>query len=242
VTLARDLSHSTVERIVDRFGLTEVTAADGGALLPLPGPMPGAGGECRVWHGDRVETMVYVGLAFPPANLDSHMLFAFTPGDSAVPHFTVDSVMSGPTFAFHLDLIPRADLGAHLAYMDAVYAPITDVFEAGRAIEGLSAAALSPRQLALMSPWMLAYRATEEAFSQIDSAVLAYFDHWTKLLDNGLPSDALEHIEESALRVRDRNNRAALFNPDVDPVWNQINPLIGDEASARIRALLRGEE
>lgn len=238
MTLARDLSLSTVERIVERFSLTETTAADGGPYMPLPGPMPGAGGECRVWTGDRIERMVYVGLAFPPANLDSHMLFAFTPSTDAAPHFTLDSVIAGPNHAFHLDLIPRVDLGAHLAYMDACFAPLTEAFEAGRSIDGLSAAHLSPRQLALMSPWMLAYRATEDAFAKINGAVGAYLDHWTKLVENGVTAD----VDAAGLSDRDARNRAALFNPDVDPVWNQISPLIGEDRNARIRALLRGED
>lgn len=242
LTLARDLSHSTLQRIVERFDLTEQTGSDGGAFIPLPGPMPGAGGECRIWSGKEIERMVYVGLAVPPANLDSHMLFAFPPTDGPLPHFTLDSIAAGPGYAFHLDLIPRVDLGANLSYMDAVFGPLTETFDAGRAIEGLGAAHLSPRQLALMSPWMLAYRATEPAFRAIEGCVQSYLDHWTKLLENGLPATITDDLDPAGLATRDQRNRAALFNPEVDPVWNQIRPLIGDENVARIINLLMGKD
>jgi hypothetical protein len=241
MTLAQELCSRTTDRIVERFGLAERTGADGGPHLPLPGQAPGADGVCRVWEGDTVARVVYVGLAFPPANLDSHMIFAFTPGTSLVPHFTLDSVIAGPNHAFHLDLIPKVDLASQLAYMDHVYAPLTEEFTRGRDLEGLSRADLSPRQLALMSPWMLAYRATAEAFAAISPVVDAYLDHWSKLVEGGVDADIVAGEGVAVAADRDRRNRTALFDPDVDPVWNQIEPLIGAEAGATIRALLRGE-
>ena len=76
--------------------------------------------------------MVTSTIVVPPIQLDSHMMFAFTPSDSAVPHFTLDSVRAGDHHAFHLDLIPRLDLGAHLAYMDACFTPLTPTFDWGK--------------------------------------------------------------------------------------------------------------
>ena len=58
----------------------------------------------------------------------------------------------GEQYAFHLDLIPRVDLGANLDYMNAVFNPLTGIFTEACAIEGLSPAEISPRQKALMSP------------------------------------------------------------------------------------------
>jgi hypothetical protein len=242
MSLAGELCSRTLMRVLERFPLQEHTGAGGGPYLPLPGPMPGAGGECRVWSGGSVERVVYVGLAFPPAELDSHMVFAFGPTGSAVPHFTLDSVSAGGGYAFHLDLIQRVDLGANLAYLDAVYGELTESFEQASAIEGLTRAHLSPRQLALMSPWMLAHRADAAAFGVIEPHVQAYVDHWAKLVVNGIPVDADPGLDATALADRDRRNRAALFNADVDPVWDQIAPIIGADNSERIQQLLRGEE
>lgn len=241
-TLAGEHSDHTLARILDRFTLDEVTGDDGAAYLPLPGPMPDAGGVCRVWTGDGdIERMVYVGIAFPPAQLDSHMIFAFGRSTNALPHFTLDSISAPGTFAFHLDLIQRVDLGSNLAYMDGVYGPITDVNAKAKQLEGLSEAALSPRQLALMSPWMLASRADDAAFRAIREHIDAYFEQWATLVEQGLPAGADPGLDGEALADRDRRNREALFNPDVDPVWHQITPIIGEENAGRIIEVLQGK-
>jgi hypothetical protein len=242
VTLARDLADRTIARLVDRHGLREQEGDAGGPYLPLPGQVPGAEGTCRVWAGDAVERVVYVGLGFPPAELDSHMVFAFTPAESLVPHFTLDSVQASGMRAFHLDLVPRVDLGSQLNYLDHVFAPLTGPYEKGRTLPGLTEADLSPRQLALMSPWMLAYRADDAAFTAIEEFVHAYLDHWGELLDEGVAAATVEGMVSSEIAERDRRNRTALFNPDVDPVWAKIEPLIGAEAGEHIRELLRGAE
>ena len=65
--------------------------------------------------------MVNISLVVPHFHLDSHMIFAFTPENSAVPHFTLDSVANGDNYAFHLDLIPRVDLATSLPYLDTVW-------------------------------------------------------------------------------------------------------------------------
>ncbi len=268
MTLARTLSLGTLEKIQGRFALREV----GAPYLTLSNPaFPQPLGACRLFTGERVRKMVYIGLTFPPAGLDSHMIFAFTPPDSLTPHFTLDSVLAGPHFAFHLDLIPRVDLGANLAYLNAVFQPavcrklcnsacrrgsesrayeithksanrlqpLTAELDAAKKIEGLTPAQLSPRQYALMSPWMLAYRATESAFAQIDGAVNAYLEHWFGVVENGVSAPVSDGLSPAE---RDRLNRAAIFNPEVDPVWAQIDRMLGAEVSAKLREILRNQE
>lgn len=191
----------------------------------LTSPMQPHVGALRVWRGTAgVAKAVYAGITVDAIGLDSHMLFAFTDADSAVPHFTLDSVMAGGALAFHLDLIPRADLGSELAYMDHCYTPLTEDFDRFQAADGLSRAEISPRQRAVMSPWMYSHRATPDAFAQLSAAVQRYRQHWSRLVHDGVP------VPVSSLVERDRRNRAALFNPDVDPVWNQIQRLLGDQA------------
>jgi hypothetical protein len=233
------LSHNTLEKIQQRFGLVEV----GRPYRVIESQIPPGGpvGEMRVWRGEKVRKLVYVGISVPMMQLDSHMIFAFTPPESPVPHFTLDSVLAGPTFAFHLDLIPRLDLGVNLAYMDAVFGDLTAVYESTRKTEGLSEARLSPRQYAIMSPWMLVHRATEAAYQAIEPAVDFYRDHWAGLVENGLPEDTLNGITPEQLAERDRLNRALIFNPAVDPVWNQLKPLIGEAMGAEMRGVLSGQ-
>lgn len=242
ISLPRALSEQTLDRIVDRLGLTERHGPDGGAFLPLESQLPmaqGPIGDLRIYTGGPLYQLVTVRIVVPAMQLDSHMLFAFTPGSSAIPHFTVDSVAAGGHFAFHLDLIPRRDLGASLAYMDQVFGPIDETCEMAKGIEGLSAAHLSRRQLAIMSPWMLAYRASEDAFAQITDPVNGYLDQWFSLLDQGLDAAALDGTDGASLAARDGQNKAIIFDPDVDPVWNQIGPLVGEETGIRMRDILK---
>lgn len=232
MSLALDVCQRTVDAIVARAGLTEELGADGGPLLTLTSPMtPDPVGRLRVWRGEKgVAKAVYCGLAVPAIGLDSHMLFAFSSEDSLVPHFTLDSVFAGDTFAFHLDLIPRLELGTHLAYMDAAYEPLTPTFDDVQGRDGLTTAHIGPRQKAMMSPWMCVNRATEEAFTKMGPAVEAYLDHWVSLVENGFSDEVVASAADTDVPGRDRVERANLFSADVDPVWNQITQLIGDQA------------
>lgn len=238
----RALWDTTLNRIVERFSLIEATGKDGGPWLPLYSQAPmfdGRVGETRLFRGGPLFQVVTTSMVVPPIQLDSHMLFAFTPSAGAVPHFTLDSVQAGEHYAFHLDLIPRADLGAHLSYMDHCFTPLTEAFERCEALEGLSRAHLSPRQYAIMSPWMLAKRATLEGFARIDSLVDDYLAHWFRLVEEGVPEGTLDGIDSAELVERDRRNKAIIFNRDVDKVWDQITPLVGREAAESQIALLR---
>jgi hypothetical protein len=235
------LSEKTLARIISHFGLTEQHSADGGPALRLVSQLPmvqGEIGDMRVYTGGPLHQLVTVRIVVPFMQLDSHMLFAFMPSTGAIPHFTVDSVSAGGHFAFHLDLIPRVDLGSRLAYMDEVFQPLDGLYTQGSSIEGLVAAQLSRRQLAIMSPWMLAYRANENAFKAIDATVQAYLDHWLSVVETGVSKDALIGLDPAELRNRDARNKAIIFNPDVDKVWNQIAPLIGEAASLQLRRQL----
>ena len=157
LSLPRELSDSTVDKIVAKFAMREVFATDGGAYMTLISHMPMAQGEVgkvRVFEGGPLHKLVTCSIVVPQIHLDSHMLYGFMPADSAVPHFTLDSVKAGEHYAFHLDMTPRVDLGAYTDYMNEVYFPLTEKFEAAEAIEGIERAHISPRQRAIMSPWM----------------------------------------------------------------------------------------
>ena len=244
-SLPARLFGDTLQRIIDRLGLEEQAGETGGAYLQLESQLPmvqGGVGNVRLFTGGPLFRLVTCSLTAEPMQLDSHMLFAFTPGTSAIPHFTLDSVKAGEHFAFHLDLIPRLDLGANLQYMDEVFAPLTPAFETGSAIEGLSKAHLSPRQYAIMSPWMLANRASEDAFNAIEETVQAYQQHWFDLLESGVTTEALGGVSAAQLAERNLRNKRIIFDPEVDPVWNRIAPMIGEAAVGIQRELLIGED
>lgn len=250
MSLSGELCLGTVESIVDRLGLVEVPGEGTAERMVLTSPMsPDAPvGAMRLWRRDGVADLVYVALTVPMIGLDSHMLFAFTPATSPVPHFTLDSVAGGPppgadpdatpSFAFHLDLIPKADLGAHLGYLRHCFEPLTPLREAAQATPGLSPAHLSPTQYAVMSAWMLVHRAEESAFRAIGPHVDAYRDHWFSLVESGVPADALDDLGPEDLAERDRRNRAIVFDPGVDPVWDRVTQLVGPEQSEAVRSTL----
>jgi hypothetical protein len=203
-----------------------------GAMSPAPA------GTLTVLRGERIAKVVRIGLTVDRIGMDSHMIFAFTGADSAVPHFTLDSVQAGGYLAYHIDLVPRADLGAHLEYVNAVFQPLTPVFEEVRERFGPSTAAIGPRQHAMMSPWMLVNRADEEHFAAMDGYLDRYFEHWRDLLAKGVPDDVRATLADTDLAARDARNRAALFSPEVDPVWANVARPLGDDQAEELRAEL----
>lgn len=242
---AHKLNTDKLEELTTRAGATEVKGPDG-PFNVLKSSLDGnTCGETRIFVGapdSALAKVVYHGLWVDQIGLDSHMIFAFTKPESAVPHWTFDSVENKPIYAFHLDLIPRVDIGSHHLYMDTVYGPLTEPFDTGRATEGLSEAQLTPRQRSIMSQWMLAYRATEEAYPGMEPTVRAYMEHWFDMLDNGISQEVLDSIKDTDLAARDAANRAMIFNRDIDHVWNMITPLIGQDVSELMRLNLEFNE
>lgn len=235
--LAAQLASSTLDKLCKKLALRETEK------IQLTSPMmPEPVGKVQVFCGEKISKAVYVGMSVPFIKLDSHMIFAFAKPDSPVPHFTLDSVMNDESYAFHLDLIPRVDLGANLEYIDAVYGALSDVFEKAQQIEGLSKANLNPRQLAVMSPFMLVNRATAEAFQKIFASIDFYLNHWFSLVENGIGEDVEKKIFAADFAERDRRNREIIFNPAVDKVWGQVDRLVGAEMSAKMREILKSQD
>jgi len=242
VSLPKALWDKTLNAIVDSLGLTEVHDEDGGPYMSLESHAPmaqGNVGNVRLFKGDGLHHMVTCSISVPQIFLDSHMLFAMGKSDTGLPHFTLDSVKAGDINSFHLDLVQRLDLGSNLDYMNEVYLPLTETTEEAKAIEGLTPAQISPRQYAIMSPWMLVQRANDEAFSKIDPYVEAYLNHWLSLIENGISEKALAGVSKEELIKRDARNKAIIFDPEIDPVWGRIQMLIGEEAVEQLRNLLK---
>lgn len=233
MSAAQNLSHNALKRIQEQFSMTEI----GSPYMPFNSQM-GPVGECRIFSGEKVSKMVYIRMTVEAFGLDSHMIFAFTAPDSPIPHFTLDSVMMAEGFAFHLDLIPRVDLGSNLNYLMDVFNPLDDTFAEASTIEGLTPARLAPTQYAIMSPWMLAYRANAEAFDSIQDPVSKYLEHWFSLVAKGV-TDSGYSAEQ--LTERDQSNRNAIFNPNIDRVWAQVDRLLGEDVSNQLQSILKNQ-
>jgi len=235
------LSDKTLDRLIQTLNLKEVEGEPGDAYMPLMSHAPIHEGRCghvRLLEGDGIFRVVTCTLVAPTIHLDSHMIFAFMPSSSPVPHFTLDSVQHGDHFAFHLDLIPRVDLGANYTYSKWAYGALTGPHEQASAIEGLEPAHISPMQRSIMSPWMMVNRANESAFTEIEATVNTYLDHWFSLVRSGAPADVTASTDAAALQARDKANKELIFSPEIDKVWDQIRGLIGDEAVQKTRDLL----
>lgn len=257
-TLAGKISHQTLDRIVEDFSLAEVHGDSGGPFMELVAPAFGnvEAGEFRLFHGgDRLLKVVYTGIAVEAIGLDSHMVFAFTKRDSLVPTFTLDSVYTklppgmdpnfpdgGDMYAFHLDLVPRCDLGVNAAYMNRCFDPLTEAQAAVLAADGVFPAQLSPTQRAIMSPWMLAQRTTAEAYEKnVFPAVEIYLSHWLGLVDDGI-DDVVAGIQGEAGAARDAQNRELIFSREIDPVWNKIDAMLGEDVSDLMISVLRSQK
>ena len=235
-TPASDLFRATLDQVVEGVDATEHEGLtfEAGALRVFTSPV------------DTIQRIVTISMAVPPIGMDSHMLFAFAKPATALPHFTLDSVQApghGPGqagLAYHLDLVPRIDMSAEADHIWTVYGPLTEAYTEGKAFEGLQPANISPRQHAIMSPWMLVHRSSEEAFVKVADSVRTYCDHWLGLVRSGV--EAPPGWTPTMLAERDAKHRASLFSVEIDPVWSQVDRLVGPELSARFRAILKGDD
>ena len=149
----------SLEQIVDHFHLDEVGSpymelhafADG----MLDGDAAPKLGDVRVWHpradtedNPTVEKLVH--LKFSVKSLTSQWLFAFSSGNSLVPHFSLGLSTSGFSEAtcgasgVHVDLISKVPLSSSEEYTRHCYQPLTAARDMARHPQ---VGRIQPRQL-----------------------------------------------------------------------------------------------
>ena len=236
--LAQGLSTRTLDLVVAGVGATEVQGPGGGPVLAVGHDGGNATGTMRVFRADSGVKVVWTSLSVPARKHETCMVFAFTPPESPLPHFTLDCSDRPDGHAFHLDLCPRVELATHREYMDEVFEPLSSAYAEGSAVSGLSATGTTRRQYAMMSPWMLVHLADEPAFRAVEPTVRAYAEHWLALLRDGLSAEVTATLAGVDLAARDDAFRANLFSPSIDPVWGRVTGMLGEQAAATIRGEL----
>jgi nucleoside-diphosphate-sugar epimerase len=239
----RELVLAVLETLQKSFALEQVTGAGGAAYQTLTaqgGPLDGRQvGELRVFRGGPIHKLVYSAMTIEDFGMDTHQLYAFTAPDSGLPHLFLDVAISpntDSTFHIGVDLIPRADLGANLAYLEQVFAPLTQEQKQAFATPGvMPATTVGPMHYALRSPWMFAAYVEAGKIGGCARAARAYVDHWLGLVQTGLAPAAQDELAGVDLAARDRKNRGALFSPRTNFVWTLLARLLGDEQTERLR-------
>ena len=259
----------SLEQIVDHFHLDEVGSPymelhafadgmlDGGAAPKL--------GDVRVWHpradtedSPTVEKLVH--LKFSVKSLTSQWLFAFSSGNSLVPHFSLGLSTSGFSEAtcgasgVHVDLISKVPLSVSSSeeYTQRCYHPLRAARD--NILSTLSALPTHGSQLEIdtmqkevVSPYLLAVQIEEQlegaAAPLVVGGVQAYLRHWTSLhrspqLQLGASGAWFAGTAEELWRS-DQAVRALLFSVETDPLWRFIDRVLGRPQGVALRELLR---
>jgi len=181
-------------------------------------------GELRVYRGRGVvEKVVSAHFKLEAPSLESYMVTVFTRPESPVPHFVLDVVRFGPQASFHVDLLPKRDLGVSLSYVDRCFAPLTAIRADLEQDERFAPGTAPLRQRAFLSPWMALYTHAPELLEVARGYVDRYFAHWSSLLT----SDDPELRRDASLAARDAVQRKLVFSRELDPVWGMLDRALG---------------
>lgn len=239
---------ASLNKLISALGLTEETSADGDAALPVhgvSGPLEGQRiGEFRVYTGADGVTLIYSRLSIDAFAMDTHQVYAFTAPDSPIPHLFLDTAISPNTegtFHFGLDLVPRVDLGANLAYSLDVYSPLDGIRAEALARPGvMPVTSLGPLQWSIRSPWMVPAIVLPADLLALSDVTDAYVDRWLELVRGAMDPAVAADAGSQHVAIRDTRNREAMFSPQTNPVWGLLDNLVGAQTAGRMKDLLIG--
>ena len=219
------------DSIVARYDLREV--GDPFEVLALTDTGERVG-EVRVWTGRTIPKLVDSRLTVADKGIDSVMLHAFAGSDTTAPHLTSDVAGVDGRLALGLDMTPRVDLATEPAYLDAVYAPLSDAHAAAAAIDGAQPMDVPLRLRAFTSPWMTGVSLTEDRLDEIEKVYDVYLDRFFTVLDEGAPRSPTWTSSG-----RDRLVRRAQFDPASDGVWDFLAEMLGQSSVDTLLDLVR---
>jgi hypothetical protein len=191
-------------------------------------------GFVRVWTGRSIPKLVDSRLVVPALGIDSVMLHAFAPTDSAVPHLGSDVAGVDGRFSFNLDLTPRVDLALDPGYLDAVYEPVNAARDEAYAIDGAELVDIPLRLRAFSSPWIVGVSVTEDQLPAVERTYEQFLAHFNALLASGVSTTV-----GGDPSVRDRAQRRAQYDPANDEVWEFLASVFGQPSVDVVLDLIR---
>jgi len=184
-------------------------------------------GELRVYRGRGVvEKVVSAHFKLEAPAMESYMVTVFTRPDSPVPHFVLDVVRFGAQASFHVDLLPKRDLGVSLSYVDRCFSPLSAIRAEIEEDARFTAGTAPLRQRAFLSPWMALFTHAPADLEAARGYVDRYFAHWSSLLTT-MPDAVL--AADPSLVARDVLQRKLVFSREVDPVWGMLDRALGEK-------------
>jgi hypothetical protein len=223
----------------DQLAVTELSVDNGHCFQAFTHSETGKpAGLLKVYRGKApVEYIITTSLYVEEMGLESYMLMAFVDPSSAIPHFAFDVMTNSERGAFHVDYIPRLDLGIHPEYSKQVFEPLNDALDTLKADPDFAPGDGGRLLLSMLSPWTGLFQATPDILAGGSTLIDRYLQHWFSLIDKGVSATA----NAEALADRDRRHRLALYNEENDMLWGLLKNLIGEKDRDLILSLLRGE-
>jgi hypothetical protein len=233
------LFEQVFKRFKDQLAVTELSIDNDHCFQAFTHSETGKpAGLLKVYRGKApVEYIITTSLYVEEMELESYMLMAFVEPGSAIPHFAFDAMTNSERGAFHVDYIPRLDLGTHPEYSKQVFEPLNDALDAIKANPDFAPGDGGRLLLSMLSPWTGLFQATPDKLAGGSALIDRYLQHWFGLIEKGVSSST----NSEGLADRDRRHRLALYNEENDMLWGLLKNLIGEKDRDLILSLLRGE-
>ena len=239
MSASQQLFEHVFKRFKKQLAATELTADNNHCFQAFTHSETGKpAGLLKVYRGKApVEYIITSSLYIEEMGMESYMLMAFAEPGSALPHFAFDAMTNSERGAFHVDYIPRLDLGIYPQYSKQVFEPLNEALDTLKANPDFSPGDGGRLLLSMLSPWTGLFQATPDKLAGGSTLIDHYLQHWFSLINTGVSTT----VSSKALADRDQQHRLALYNEENDMLWGLLKNLIGEKDRDLILSLLRGE-
>jgi hypothetical protein len=240
---ASKLTQSVVNWIEKLEPINEITA-DGKPYRTLTCPVTAdVVGDIKVYRGTNIiDYVVVVHIIKDSMQMDAYMVSAFTKADSLYPHLVFDCELLPDDSAFHIDMLHKVDNSIDTSYIKTILEPLTEPFNAANNNENFRFSDATLLMKTLLNPWMASYHCLPKHLPQAQQTIDAYTQQWLNYKQDNMDILSITDNEKESTRNYDLARRKALFNPDVDILWDMLPNMIGLESRDLILDLLRGAE